>query len=516
VKLHKHANRYAAELESPAIADRDQSPAVFRALPPPRIILLALVWLCLAFIAYLASWKGAPYAAPDTPSYMTLAGELKHLNLTEVPARTPGLPILLLLTGSDSGPTRAFYNVSLALHFTSVGLLAWLLYELNLRLTWIAAFLAAGCMPPFVEWAAQMGTENLTEFLLVLTFVFLAAWLKRQHPILLVAYPIAALCLALTRPTFQVLVPTLAFCVLAFHQLKLLSVPLRRLLVFLAATNAIVFLALGGYAYFNYRRFGYFGTNMFSAYGTSSKVAGVLEFLPDKDRDIREILIKHRNALMISPGSDHTGQNYIYRALPDLTAYYHGDTTHALMNVQRLSLDLIRAKPMSYLNECTKAISGYWFPTDGPLSIGSSAVLRALWAACQLSIASAFLLQALAVTGYALFRLPRYVRSTGGTLGSAEGFAFLVCVYVAGTSIIWYTMLVSCCMGIGLSRYRAPTDLLIILTMLLGYKIWMITVCAQADSYAPMARFMMSDVSTPGMGGHEKAISRSVDAIVQD
>jgi hypothetical protein len=44
--------------------------------------------------------------------------------IDELHLRTPGYPLLLLLTGSSQAPTRTLFFTSLLLHFASVWLLA--------------------------------------------------------------------------------------------------------------------------------------------------------------------------------------------------------------------------------------------------------------------------------------------------------------------------------------------------------------------------------------------------------
>jgi hypothetical protein len=452
----------AAVHTSPAAGDA-------RLSRPARLLRWPVLFLGLMFGVYTRQWKAAPYLSPDTPGYMSLAADVKRLTLTQMHGRTPGFPFFLLLTGADQAPTRSFYYASLALHFGAVLLLAWLLFRFRLPRGAIALFLVVASTPPFVEWAAQMSTEMLSEFLIVLAFALLVAWLATRWTSVLAGYAVTMLWAAFTRPTFQAATLLVSFCLFACHYFGLLRIPPRRLVVSMGLTVAISMAGLGLYSAANYVRFGYFGTSIFPAYAISHKVVGVLEFLPDRDAEIRRILVRHRNELMADPSSDHTGQNYIYRALPELTVLYHGDKVQALRKVQELSIGLIKAKPMSYLNECAKSIGGYWLPNEGPLSVSTRAT-RIIWDVAQLSIVGLFFLQAAALTGAALFWLPRHRRRHPSFAGT--GLALPICAYTIASALIWYTMFISCFAAIGLARYRMPTDMLILFVTLLGFNLW--------------------------------------------
>src|SRR5690242_8136807 len=88
-----------------------------------RVAIMATA-IGLAFVAYCFAWMGqAPYSGDDTSSYVNLALDLKDGSVDQLHMRTPGLPLFLLMTRSEGGPNRAFYIISLALHFLATGLL---------------------------------------------------------------------------------------------------------------------------------------------------------------------------------------------------------------------------------------------------------------------------------------------------------------------------------------------------------------------------------------------------------
>ena len=160
---------------------------------------------------------------------------------------------------------------------------------------------------------------------------------------------------------------------------------------------------VGGYAWLNYRATGIFDTSSMGAIVLSHKVALVVEFLPDRYAGLREILVRHRDALITKPFGDHTGQDYIYRAIPELRAYYHGDDRRMLEAVKEASPYLIRTKPITYLHESGKLLFSFWMPVDYPLSTRGSGALRGVWALVQGCINALFLLQTLVLAGMGIF-----------------------------------------------------------------------------------------------------------------
>src|ERR1700689_1466508 len=91
------ASSPAAALAGPASAVR--SPDGGR---PPffREAAAAVIFVGIVFLICWRLWKKAHYVEPDPPGYQQLARDLKTGSLNQLSLRTPGLPILLLWTGS--------------------------------------------------------------------------------------------------------------------------------------------------------------------------------------------------------------------------------------------------------------------------------------------------------------------------------------------------------------------------------------------------------------------------------
>jgi hypothetical protein len=182
---------------------------------------------------------------------------------------------------------------------------------------------------------------------------------------------------------------------------------------------------------------------------------------------LRDILVRHRDRYLVEPYSDHTAQNYIYRAMPELVSYF-GNEVRALNELQRANIYLILHKPMSYLHESLKCVGSFWMPNDTPLASGSNGLLRATWAVLQLLLSSVFVLEAVVLSGgLLLFRsVRRGVPHWSAPLADRTG-AFAVIV-----AVIIYTAVISSFAGIGSARYREPVDILMVATIFVGGGIW--------------------------------------------
>jgi len=448
--------------------------------PVPRLprparadTLAVLALLSAAFIVYSVFWRQAPLMLPDSPTYMSLARDIEHLHLSHLPSRTPGYPLLLLLTGSEEKPTRSLFYSSLALHLSAVAMLAYMLYYIGIARTAVLLFVGLSILPPYVEPSAYVMSETLCQFTLVLSFTSLLYWLFTQRLVFFWTFAGGATYTALVRPTYEILVPLLAICVLGCFYLGGTFWPSRRRILFcFGFALLLVAIALGGCTYLNYVRFGYLGTSSIDALTLSHKTVPVLEYLPSSFEPLRSLLIKYRDQLLVTPFDDHVALHYIHRTLPDARRLFGGDEVQAIKAIRQANIYLITHKPMSYLNECLKLLCPYWMPTDYPLANWQSGRLRIFWALTQALVILAFLLQATALAGLVLLYASTRIFSPAQTQTIDEEGIKLLCTHTLGTAVIVYTFLVSCFLGNGVTRYRAPTDLLIIAACIIGFAIW--------------------------------------------
>src|SRR5262245_50863532 len=69
-------------------------------LPLSSAIIYVILFV-IAFWSYTILWKNAPVMTPDSGSYLRTAQDLSDFHMDQLPGRTPGYPLLLVLTGSS-------------------------------------------------------------------------------------------------------------------------------------------------------------------------------------------------------------------------------------------------------------------------------------------------------------------------------------------------------------------------------------------------------------------------------
>lgn len=441
--------------------------------PSVRAVLLLIGLFIVALAVYSLVWQRAPLMFPDSSTYMSLARDMKHFTLSRLQERTPGYPLFLLLNSAEERPTRILFYSSLLVYFTTAGMLAYLLSLLATPRMLIVLFLGIALLPPYVEPAAYVLTETLSQFLIVAAYLSLLLWLAGKRNLFLALFSIASTAAAFVRPTFQALAPFLAVCVLICFAARCnFRMSLRRMLISLGIAIVLPLASLTAYAYINYLKFGYFGTSTMSAFSLSHKTVSFLEELPDQYADIRDILLRHRDAELLKPFSDHTAQMTSWRAIGELRSHYGNDERKVVTRLADASWYLIKTKPLSYLVECVKSLGVYWLPNETILSNGSSGRLRTIWAALQLAVIGFFVLQVFAVSGIEVMWLSLAAAKPAFRPTLSPQLQLTMCAYLIGSGIIVYTAVISCFFGIGLPRFRTPTELLIAATSLIGYVIW--------------------------------------------
>ena len=429
----------------------------------------------LAFGAYAAAWRDAPIIEGDSPQYLRVAQDLEDFTLDSLHDRAPGYPMLLVLTGSSRNPARTLFFVSLLLHFASVALLALVLQAAGLPRSWTLTFSVLLLLPPYVEPAGHVMTENLAQFFLVAAFGSLVCWFRRPAGWLLVCSAVLLGGAALTRPAYQ----ALAFAVLALLMVMSRFFPQAAISRFQALMAGAILCAgtiliLGTISISNYRKFGFPGVVPTAGIHLSTKTMAFVERLPDEYATVREILVKERDAQLTKRGGTHTGTQTIWSVrdeIASVTGLNNGDLSRYLV---RMNLTLIRTAPIPYLEEVARSIAVYWFPAAGELATMHSTFLNWLWVALHAAIVLALFAQLIVFTGHGLFQgslgfagIGREERSTT-LVASREQ----ILAYVLAAAIVFYTMILSCLMDIGEVRQRRPTDVFIVLMVFVGARIW--------------------------------------------
>lgn len=443
---------------------------------PVRTAVFYFVLFATALLVYGALWRNAPLMEDDSKGYLSVAQDLSAFRLTRLHLRTPGYPVVLVLTGSSDTPTRALFFTSLSLHFASVWLLGAALFCAGLRGRALNLFAVLLALPPFVEYAGYVLAENLAEFTLVLGFVGLVMWSRSAGTTWLILSALAFAYSGLTRPVYQLLAFAVAGSLLSMPIL-LRWVPFRsrdilKPSVVLMLTTAI---AVGGYSYINYRAFHYFGTSSQLGFVLSTKTLRVLDRLPDEYGTVRDILVRSRDAALLNDVY-HTGYSgYVNDAVPKLSAATGLDTPELAKYMVRVNLLLIKQAPLEYLREVLWALCTYWFPSSTTLANGNSRSLQGLWAVLHFGITSVFAVGLIVLIGTTAC-IRWCGRSVAGrtreTVAKLRLINFQGYIYIVAGTIVIYSAVMACMIGVGEARFRVPTDSLIVFMCFLGVDLW--------------------------------------------
>ena len=453
---------------------------------PIATAILYGVMFAVAFWFYDTTWTSAPIPTPDSPGYLRIAQDLSDFRIDQLNARPPGYPVLLVFTGSG----RTLFWISLALHFASIWLLAAALYTMGLTGGWLVLSAVVLLLPPYVEYAAYLLADNLSEFFLVMSFSLLVLWFvqKRKGALLLSAIAIA--CSGLVRPTYQILALVVGAFFLIFRiMVGAQAFGERRWIKaggILLAASAIF---IGGYSFVNYVKFNFFGTYPMTGFNLTNLTTRFLERLPDQYMAEREALIKARDAQLIVRGGDHRGYDSFWRALPDLVKITGlaviPDLSQHLLHLQ---LILIRKAPLQYLQEVLASFSSYWLPSATELANMNSQGVQAFWIIFHFALLTLFILQLVVITGLATFHITQ--RVFGGEISGNISPDHLFAYFLA-TTIVFYNAMASAIAGAPDPRYRIPTEPLIIFMCFLGFYLWRRVIDCTASSVLLVTRHLI-------------------------
>lgn len=443
---------------------------------PFRAALVYALLFVIAFGFYTTCWMKAPVIEPDTGSYLRAAHDLADFRIDQLQERPPGYPLLLLVTGSSLSPTRALFHVSLLFHFVTIWLLGSALHRVGLSEIMLIVFGLILLLPPYVEPAGYVLSENLAALMLVGAFVGVVFWILDNRTVWMFISALAIAYAALTRPAYQFLslaiVGYLAVSVL-FHWSRLKRNALLKGASILISGSIIL---VGGYALFNYKQFGYFLVTPKFGLTLSTKTFGFVERLPDKYAPVRSALIKARNDEAATGGS-RAGTMSIWRAVPELTKITGLQGPQLSDYMLKLNLLLIRQAPLRFLEEVVWAFGCYWFPSSNALANFDSRLVQSLWAVIHFSVVGVFFVTLVLITGggaVVYFNIcDRFLRVDNRFRpGDPRVIEVQALIYGLAAAMVFYTAVVSCVIEMGAPRYRIPTDALIVFMLLLGIDLW--------------------------------------------
>jgi hypothetical protein len=412
-----------------------------------RVLLQICAWIVLALaviLVYSRVWKDAPFLTSDTGRYVEAAADLADGSLDTYQARTPGLPLFLLLVGTG----RTFFGASLVLHLAAVGLLLAVLRSAEVPVLLQILFALMALLPPFVQNSAFVMTEGLTEFLLVAGFTGLWFFVRGQSRVALLLGGLAFALATLTRPQNQ-FIPVLIGIVLVgcFGWKKGVASGML-----LAAPSVIL---VGGYILHNYVKFGEPELTYFLGYHLGTRTVSVYEDIPDKE--VRQIMIESRNHAIETGGNPLWTTWETRQRLMDVK---HLSAVELAKYMKRVHLNLIRNHLNAYFLEVGRTFVYFWSP-NMPSETNRLLLIKLLTFSVQAALSICFALCCIFAAGLFLGRLllaiPEWIPSLG------ERFLYTILI-----TIVFYLAATSCGLDWGDPRYRSVADLLILVVVILS------------------------------------------------
>jgi len=426
-----------------------------------------------ALVAYGALWNSAPVIDGDSAQYLEVARDLADGRLDQLHIRSPGYPAVLAITGSREAGTRALLYVSLSLHFVSVWLLAAVLCAAGVSALRLIAFGLLMTLPPFVEPAGYVMTENLAQFLLAAGLAGLQVWFRNQRHAWLIAGSLALGFAGITRPVYQVLPLVLAGGLIVSGWTARKLFPSRRLVLTSAASLVAGYLiVVGGLSLYNWSRFGYAGVSPALGFHLTTKTVRFVERLPDEYSAVRAVLVRVRDEELVRHGGRHDATQTVWAARDELAMVTGLDTPALSAYLVKMNLTLIARAPIEYLEDVARSLSSYWLPASGTLATFHSSILRWIWGVLQLTVVAIFFAQIVAIPSVKYFDARRTARRRGELPPAPGESSILDITYLLTGTIVFYTMLLSCFLDIGEPRQRRPTDVLIVAMCFLGAQAW--------------------------------------------
>jgi hypothetical protein len=210
-------------------------------------------------------------------------------------------------------------------------------------------------IPAMFLFEANLLTETLTAFLLVLSFVLLVpleragGWVRGLSALALgLVSGAVGLVRILFYPLTVWLVPFVWAAGIGSWKGRLL-----RSALFLAPA----LLLLGGWIGYIDDAYGFLAPTTMGGYNLVQHTGVFFEYLPDEDSAIRDVYLKYRDARLAERG-DQT--NTIWEAIPELSKVSGLGFYDLSREMQRLSIKLIREHPDLYLRNVVKGWIDFW------------------------------------------------------------------------------------------------------------------------------------------------------------
>lgn len=432
----------------------------------------AAFWVAVV-AGYSLAFDGTPAREQDSAGYLEVAADLADGEREQPYMRAPGYPLFLVATGSVPVPGATVVAVQLGLHVLAVLVWLALLRRLAASRAALVAFAVVAVTPPFVEHARFILSEAVTELCVAIGVAAFALWLLGGRAPWLAASAVALACVGVVHPTYQLLWLVLPALALLFRAVAGVSWPhARRIAVgggvlAAAALPVLAFVIVG-----NLQRFGFASVSPMLGATLSHKTVRVLERLPAEYEPVREVLIRHRDAALLDPRTQHLGQAYIFGALPELEQRTGLQGPALDRYLVGLNLALIRRAPMDYVDEVLRSSVWYWSPGVTDVSGFGSGALKAFWNALRAGVIVAFGASVLLLAGPSVLVI-RSLRGAPGAQRSAPP-AELETLLVAWLALgaVAYSWILSTALTAAVYRLRIPVDLAILALCVLAPGLW--------------------------------------------
>jgi hypothetical protein len=422
----------------------------------------AALFVAVALVGLLTIILGpeSVVRSPDTPGYIAVGVDLQDGRLDEPHIRTVGYPLLMLAAGAIPEPGRGLVALQMVLHVMAVWAVLLLLRRLKVPFWLMAGVGGAAMLPPMTEYTFYAMTDSASQSILVLGFVSLMWYMLGGNRVGLVGAAVLFGAVSLVRPSFQFLGVGLAV-VLGVMALRAhwFALPRRRLVTAALALIAGAVLIMGPVIAYNQRQFGVNGLSAFTGIILSTRTYTVLDRLPE-DEPLRDLLITARDERMLR-ATPFSAQNYIFDAYPQM----EGDLAEINDRLLRLNLRLIVNEPLNIIHVTALAFASYWLPGNTAVANSGSVLLQITWALLDFFLVGSFLM--LNITLFALHGFALTLRPRPQQPEKAWHAPLMVTVLLIGV-IALYNAVISSVVGVGLSRYREATELLMIVSIVLS------------------------------------------------
>jgi hypothetical protein len=402
-----------------------------------------------ASLVAILLWHGTTRPMADTVSYRTAARLLTE-GWPALPDRTPGYPVLLILTGSTDHSTTLLFFVQLLMHLATVCLVVDLAGRVGVGRRGRVVLTVLLMAPAVLLRAVYEGTEGLSALLLTLV----CWWLFTPPPperATRRAIALGVVCgvAALVRPTFVLLfVPVAVLAMVQRHGVRPRTWRWGTAVV--VALPAL--LIVGGLSAFNAVHFDSPGLTPMMPWHLSSRTSPYVENLPSSYEPARSVLIRERDQALLR-GENMAPGNFIYHARDELQRVTGKSGRELDRYVLEMDVVLIANNPFAYADTVMTATVNYAGIDSQPAILGLGRPVAWAQQFAHLVLLAAFLGIMALWSGLAL----------AGRVERA-----MLRLALVGSTLSLYVLAVSVMVETGTARLRAPTEPILALLLVVG------------------------------------------------